>query len=235
MKTYRPQLLRMAEAFTLIETLVVVSIIVLILALTGPSLLGTMQATKLTSAGDAVVGFLSEAQQLAQSRNTPVEVRFFKYQTPMSGVEAYRSMMMFVITTPPLASGGIQEKAEPLGTLVKIPDGIFAPHDEEDLSPLLSGEGMADSSKDRPTGHTGVEGAKYNAIRFLTDGSCRRVVSTGGGAVTSLVYPQLQDSCVTLCDDVGRQVEASSLPKNFYCIQIDAYTGKMRTYRPGQN
>jgi len=164
-----------AKGFTLIETLVVVSIVVLILALTAPSLYSTIKATKLTSSGDSVLGFLSEAQQMAVSSNVQVEVRFFKYQTPMSPASAFRSMQMFKINHDPISQGGnFTEVLQPVGDLVRL------------------------------------------------------------SAVT-LTYPSLPASCITLCDDLGRQIDMATLPSNFYCIQIDPYTGKMRTYRPGQN
>ncbi|MFM2166589.1 MAG: hypothetical protein RIS79_960, partial [Verrucomicrobiota bacterium] len=98
MKASTPQPRFFQRAFTLIETLVVVSIIVLILVMTAPSLFSTMQATRLTAAGETVLGFLSEAQQVAQSQNTPVEVRFFRYKTALSPYQAFRSMQMFKIT-----------------------------------------------------------------------------------------------------------------------------------------
>ena len=228
--------LRFRSAFTLIETLVVVSIIVLILALTGPSILGTLQGSKLSSAGDTIVGILSEAQQMAQAQNAPVEVRFFKYTTPMNTTESYRSVMLLRVTTPTSASGEISEEFVPIGDVQRIPDGVVIVNDEETLSPLLEGEGFRDiKSNDSDLGYAGVTDATYNAIRFMTDGSCRKVSQTSGG-VASLGYPPLNQSCITLCGDTGQQeITEQNLPQNFYCIQIDPYTGKIRTYRPGQN
>jgi uncharacterized protein (TIGR02596 family) len=127
----------LAQGFTLIETLVVVSIIVLILAMTGPSLLGSMQASRLSSAGDTVLGLLAESQQTAMAQNVPVEVRFFKYQTPVSTYEAYHSLQAFkVVNDPEAAVGQVQEKLIPIGTVTRLPDSIVIPFDNT-LAPLL--------------------------------------------------------------------------------------------------
>jgi uncharacterized protein (TIGR02596 family) len=225
-------------AFTLVETLVVVSIIVLILALTGPSLLGTMQASKLTSAGGSMVGFLSEAQQLAVTLNTPVEVRFFRYKVAPDTFESYRSYQMFKVSTPSVVSGAtvnFEELFEPLGQVFRLPEGVIIPHEPE-LSPMLDGEGFPDVTDDKPNGYSGVADAKYVAIRFMTDGTCRRVtsVAAGSNSIGGLVFQTLNLSYFTLAGNIGIELSVASLPKNFFTIQIDPFNGKTRSYRPGE-
>ena len=131
MKLFRACQQSSRAAFTLIETLVVVSIIVLILAMTGPSLLGTMQASRLSSAGDTVVGLLAEAQQTAMAQNMPVEVRFFKYQTPTTTYESYHSLQAFKVTNDPtVAVGEVRELLVPIGTLTRLPDSVIIPYEK---------------------------------------------------------------------------------------------------------
>lgn len=238
MKTERHCSVARSNAFTLVETLVVVSIIVLILALTGPSLLGTMQASKLTSAGGSMVGFFSEAQQLAVTLNTPVEVRFFRYKVAPDTFESYRSYQMFKVSTPSIVSGAtvtFEELFEPIGQVFRLPEGVLIPQDNE-LSPLLSGDGFPDTTASKPNGYSGVADAKYVAIRFMTDGTCRRVtsVSTGTNTIGSLVFQTLNQSYFTLAANIGRQMNLAALPKNFFTIQIDPFNGKTRSYRPGE-
>lgn len=235
----RPQPSIARTAFTLIETLVVVSIIVLILALTGPALLRTMQANKLTSAGDSLVGFLSEAQQLAVTLNSPVEVRFYKYVVQPDSFESFRSYQMFKVNTPTTASGGnvsFEELFEPIGQVFRLPEGVLIPFEAE-LSPILDGEGFPDSSEDNPNGYSGVPDAEYVALRFMTDGTCRRVsaVASDANQVSTLSFQPLNLSYFTLASNIGREIDVASLPKNFFTIQIDPFNGKSRTYRPGQN
>jgi prepilin-type N-terminal cleavage/methylation domain-containing protein len=47
---------KVAQAFTLIEMLVVVTIIVLLLAFSTPALMRTMQSSRLASVGDSLMG-----------------------------------------------------------------------------------------------------------------------------------------------------------------------------------
>jgi len=227
------------SAFTLVETLVVVSIIVLILAMTGPTLLGTMQANKLTSAGSSLVGFLSEAQQLAVTLNAPVEVRFYRYKVSPDQFESYRSYQMFKVTTPPVdpkVPWNFEELFEPIGQVFRLPEGIIIPQDSA-LSPVLNSQGFADTAKDKPNGYSGVQDAKYVALRFMTDGTCRIVSTqaTGSGTLGTLSFTSLNQSYFTLASNIGRELTVSTLPKNFFTIQIDPMNGKARSYRPGQN
>ncbi|MBK8095109.1 MAG: Verru_Chthon cassette protein D [Verrucomicrobiaceae bacterium] len=231
------------SAFTLIETLVVVSIIVLILTLTAPSLFSTMKSTKLSSAGDSVLGYLSEAQQMAVTNNIPIEVRFFKYSTPLSPTPAFRSLQMFKIRTgnevggtfvegQSSGGGAFQEKEEAVGQLLKVPEGIIIVHDSTDLTPIFG----ANDFPDQKTGggsYSGQQNATYNALRFFPDSSCRVLTATADAGLV-LTYPALPQSCLTLAADNGQQITVDNLPKNFYTIQVDPYTGKLRTYRPGQ-
>jgi uncharacterized protein (TIGR02596 family) len=224
-----------SSAFTLIETLVVVSIVVLILTLTTPTLLSTMQASRLSSSGDTVVGFLSEAQQMSMSQNIPIEVRFFQYTTALSSQNLFRSMQMFKVETPPLSGGGAMTEAlTPVGVLTRLPDSIIIPEDVS-LSPLLSSGGFPDAKPSGTGTYSGSDQATYSAVRYMPDGSCRQVSAVNGTSLATLIYQSIQDSFLTLCADINQDVTVDNLPKNFYTIQIDPYTGKTRTYRPGQN
>jgi hypothetical protein len=51
-------------------------------------------------------------------------------------------------------------------------------------------------------------------------------------AITSLAYtvPQLAQSFLTVVET--RTLASTTVPQNFYCMQVDAYTGKVRVYRP---
>ncbi len=63
------------QAFTLVEMMTVVGILVLIVALATPPMIHMMEATRLTNAGDLVQGTLSEARGLAITFAADVEVR----------------------------------------------------------------------------------------------------------------------------------------------------------------
>ena len=56
-------------------------------------------------------------------------------------------------------------------------------------------------------------------------------LTTESGAAMAYITPTLDKSFFTLVE--WQDVTLPTIPpKNFYCIQIDAYTGKARVYRP---
>lgn len=241
--THSPFFERQARrAFSLIEMLVVIAIIAMIMASATPALMRTMQATRLATTGDSIMGAITEAKQLAYAQNVPVELRFFKHPDqdfPGSTVQLFRSYQMFKIVTQSQgvgASAQVSESVVPVGTLYKLSDGIIIASGQ-DLSPVLNGLDGQSLDDVKPNagggpGYSGVANAKYNAIRFMPDGSCRRVNAQQGG-FSQLDYGTLPLSFFTIAYDSGADVTAGNLGKNFYTIQIDPYTGKARNYRPG--
>ena len=222
-----------SAAFTLIEMLVVVTIIVLLLAFTTPALMRTMQSSKLASAGDSLMGAISEAQQLAYAQNIPVEMRFFKFPEGLDTENNFRAYQSFKVTQKFIDDGTVQEQLLPVNNLVRLSDSVIIVPDES-LSPILlaGGEDFEDSKEGSANGYTGVAGARFNALRFMPDGSCRSVGAATGGLAT-LSYNALPESFLTVTTESGQPITVANLPKNFYTIQIDPFTGKARNYRPG--
>lgn len=241
--THFPHSERQARrAFSLIEMLVVIALVAMIMASVTPALMRTMQATRLASLGDSLMGAITEAKQLAYAQNVPVELRFFKYPDQDfagSSVLLFRSYQMFKIVTQTQGVGSaaqVSESVQPVGSLSKLSEGIIIAADMG-LSPLLNGlngQSLDDIKANGPggVGYSGVAGAKYNAVRFMPDGSCRKVNAQQSG-FAQLDYGTLPNSFFTLTYDNGADVTTGNLPKNFYTIQIDPYTGKARNYRPG--
>ena len=58
--------------------LVVITIIALLFAIAAPGFVGTLSASRLTQAGEQIVGHLSEVQERAISTGRPIEVRFYR-------------------------------------------------------------------------------------------------------------------------------------------------------------
>ena len=210
--------------FTLIELLTVVAIITILLVATVPSMLGAMNSTRIGSAGSTLMGMLSQAQQLSSSQNVPVEVRFYRYPTLMDATPQIRAYQLFKISSSPV--GVATETTVGLGVPTKIPDSLVIANDPG-LSPCLAGGDIPDTDN-----FSGVAGAVYTAIRFMPDGSCRRVGATAG-AIASLTYQTLPESFMTIVEYKGVDVTAGTLPPDFYTVQIDPFTGKARNYRPG--
>lgn len=222
-----------SAAFTLIEMLVVVTIIVLLLAFSTPALMRTMQATRVTSAGDALMGAISEAQQIAFAQNVPVEMRFFKYPDGLDTEMNFRSYQVFKITQQFEGDGSIDENPVPIGNVVRMTENVIIVPDAS-LSPILapSSGDMQDTRQGSNIGYSGVTDARYNALRFMPDGTCRSVGVTTAG-MAALTFNSLPQSFLTIASESGQPITADNLPKNFYTIQIDPFTGKARNYKPG--
>lgn len=239
MKRFASHSESVSRGFSLIEMLVVITIVVMLLALATPALTRTMQSSRLSAAGEAMVGSLSEAQQTASSTNTPVEVRFFSFAEDLDQSPVYHSYQLFKITQVNQGGAGgavqMQEVVVPVGNLVRLPEGIIIPADTTLSSAIYTqGGGVNDTKPGSTMGYSGVNGAKYNAIRFMPDGACLIVGgSTQGGMAVTSTPKDLNKNFFTITFGSGAAVTLANLPKNFFVIQIDPYTGKVRSYKPG--
>lgn len=170
-----------------------------------------------------MVSAISEAQQAAFSQNITVEIQFYSYGTALDPQPQFRSYRLFKVTNTPITG---TEKVASMGAIYNLPEGVVIMRDDT-YSPALGGNALSDNEQ-----NAGIAGAEYIAFRFLPDGSCRKVgVSSSGRA--SLQYMNLQDCFFTLVEEDGQTATSTELPKNFFTVQIDPYTGKARAYRPG--
>ncbi|GEP42201.1 Verru_Chthon cassette protein D [Brevifollis gellanilyticus] len=223
-------------AFTLVELLTVVGIITLLIALATPTLVDVIRSTRLSSAGDSLLNRLSLAQQEAIARSKEVEFRFYKYVNPNSDRPSQALFYAYQVVETP--SG---QDARAISEPFYLESGVvLAP--EMSLSPLLQTtpaqtQGVLTQQYVFVPGSGGTgSDVQYAALRYYPDGSCRLLNSNTPGntaTATALAYtvPPLANSFLTL---VETQFVGSGTipPPNYYCIQIDAYTGKARVYRP---
>lgn len=70
------------KGFSLVELLVVISIIVIILTFTIPATTGLFRGSLLTQGSQMLGDQFALARQMALTRNHPVELRFFKFSDP---------------------------------------------------------------------------------------------------------------------------------------------------------
>ena len=209
-----------SRAFTLIELIIVITIIGIMMAFTVPAITGALKANKLTQAADLLRAQLAYAQLQAQKDNSPIQVRLFQYSDPtVPGDEdkfrAYQLFRRAAFDKSDVNAGGVNqnvETMEPIGPLRKLPTPIiFA--DSERVSTLLSlqkSRGEIPYKRNRPLA------AQFVAFDFEPTGS------TNLGAAKQWY--------VTLVDE--RKDKGAEIPDNFATVQIDPFTGAIRLIRP---
>lgn len=220
MKLIRPVRAFRQRAFTLIELIIVITIIGIMMVMTVPAISGALRGQKLTQAADLLRAQLAYAQLQAQKENSPMQVRFFQYADPTrpGDDEKFRAYQLFrrsAFDRNDTNSGSVNknvEVMEPVGPLRKLPAPlIFA--DSERISTLLSLQktrGEVPYRRNRPLD------AQFVAFDFEPSGA------TNLGAAKQWY--------VTLVDE--KKERGAEIPDNFATVQIDPFTGSVRLIRP---
>lgn len=215
----------LSRAFTLVEMLVVMAVIVILITLVTPSLTGILKANSLTQGSQDIIGQLNLARQVALTQNHPVEVRFYQYADPnFSGEVAgnpasgkFRALQMFTISDTGAATP--TNKVEHFPNTFMIDSGPT-------LSSLLAqatvGAASAPVLTPSPQAYNipGVD-KLFNSVafRFYPDGSTNLGPPPNGGWFITSHLIQYGD----------RQTKA---PPNFATLQIDPSNGSLREFRP---
>jgi uncharacterized protein (TIGR02596 family) len=201
--------------------LLVIGIIGLIAALVTPAALSMVKAWQLTQGGLMVGDQLALARQTALSKNRSVEVRFYRFgdleipgeslSDPSKG--KFRAIQLFE-----LAEDGT---AKALGKVQRLPASIIVDSGAT-LSTILnqSGRPVAKLSSGPALPRVGVS---YEAalFRFRPDGS------------TDLIEPaEPSKAWFFTIHNLADGDSLAQAPSNFLTLQIDAYNGTLRTFRP---
>jgi uncharacterized protein (TIGR02596 family) len=215
---------RLQRGFTLVEMLAVIGVIALITLAVVPQVFSTLNATKLTSAGDTVLGQISLARQMAVSRNREIEMRFYYYAEPgFVGTEQLIKAIALVEPVPSMVTGAgagatTRVVAEPVMETYYLPAGIAISR-TSNLSPLLASGSSGQRDVERLV-RKAVDAAYY-AIRFFPDGSTD-------------ISLQPNRCYLTIGEErLVSQSGSTSTPDNFYAVQVDPLTGRVRSFRPG--
>lgn len=197
--------LNSAPAFSLPELMVTIAIIVALIAVSGPAVTGLLKGSRLTGAGEVLLGQLVLARQQSLSENRSIELRFYGSGTPRE-VTAYQTIV-FNEAGLPQAFSQVQ----------RLPKGIFINPDPE-FSSLLSADRQKNWTTEDPCLPLADVGTNYEAWAFL--------FRPDGG--TDL--PPGAKWFLTL-DNVGSGA-AGVRPKNFFTISLDPANGRPRSFRP---
>jgi len=208
---------RRSSGFTLMEMLVVLTVIGVLFAFSAPQLFSLLGSNSLSSAGSLMKTKLTQAQQMALSKNIDVEVRFFKFSDSLQAQieDEIRGFQFFIYDET--------GEAVPNTQFFRVQAPVVISSDSR-LSTLVQAGGKGRSPLagqcEIPRGSgNGRETADYVSFRFRPDGSTDLPISSGGNNTWH----------VTLIEESS---DASGIPDNFFTIQIDPYNGKITEYRP---
>jgi uncharacterized protein (TIGR02596 family) len=229
-----------ARAFTLIEMLAVLGIIGVVAAIATPAVLGVINSTRITQAGDELSGLISQAQQIAVSESRPVEVRMYRMRDGRAvGDDAaarYRGIMIvkyYQAGEPdPRTATGIA-LSSPLavadfGGIYRLPSGVEIA-DSTTLSSMMDLPEVAASGRG---GRDSAEIVTKRGSEFTTMDLPEAVAYRSFLCLPESTDLSASDTWfVTLIQNSERERSASEL-KNFYTIQIEPVTGRLMSYRP---
>jgi uncharacterized protein (TIGR02596 family) len=198
--------------FSLIELIVVISIIALLTLLIVPAFNSLGRASQLTTATGSILDELNLARQTALTRNRVVEVRFYSLPDAVDPALAFRALRTFI-------SDESGDQLSPLGGLKALPVGSVI-LDDLKFSTLLS-------ETTRPRKASEVEdlpnapATPYKSIRFRP---------TGGVELSA--FTSTNDNWFLTIKNERDPGYPDRPADNFATIQLDPVTGRARPLRP---
>ena len=203
--------------FTLIELMVVVAVIALVTSAIAPMVFNTMEATRITSAGETLAFQISLGHQLAVSGNQEVEMRFYEYEdTSLPGTgKGFRALAM-VRSAAVFGGVGTGSLGQQLSDTYYLPSGVVISGTAQ-LSPPLT---KITSDPDKEGIIKKARSATYRAFHFYPDGS------------TDLIQHALPANQCYFTGGEERVMATGTVPKTFYAVQVDPNTGRTVSYRP---
>ncbi|HSI63777.1 MAG TPA: Verru_Chthon cassette protein D [Candidatus Saccharimonadia bacterium] len=200
------------RAFTLVEMVAVIAVIATLMVISTPHLIGTIQANRLTSAGEGLTYRLARIQQIVATTGHPAEIRFYRFE--QEGVTAYHAYQLFAHDEGASELKALENPVYLKGDNLTLVEGA--------LSPLLepSAHGTTSGAWPRAAEHEPFKSmnAQYLRIAFYPDG-------------TTSLHTTLRNSYLTIAEEEANQAGAPP-PPNYYTLQIDPVTGRAKSYRP---
>jgi uncharacterized protein (TIGR02596 family) len=212
-----PRRARTTGAFTLVELLVVLTIMAIIVGISAPAISSVLRSYNLNGASQALIGQLNFARQTAVARNQAVEVRFYKLTDPTStSNQVYRGVQAFQLGVP---TSGTTPVYTPITKPYLFPAGIIISSDATTASTIFNAAtfGITGPSTDA-TQPPPYNAATYYSFRFRGTGQTDLTPATTSPVLT--VYPE------------NSKIVANGLPADFLTLQIDVINGTVRYYQP---
>jgi len=207
------------SAFSLLELLVVITIIGIIGAFAVPAVGNLLKGSAMAQAANLISDQTASARQYALTRNRTVEVRFYTFVDPEQPGDTtqYRALQFLEI-----GDSGI---ANPVGKFTSLPNTVVM-NPNAALSSVLNVSAATTPGANDPDLPRGVNrNYKYVSFRFLPDGSTN--LSATGGTANGKWFVTAH-----LLSDLPRAA-GSTPPPNFFTWMIDPVSGAMKILRPG--
>jgi uncharacterized protein (TIGR02596 family) len=204
---------RSRRAFTLVELLTVMAIVLLLAYVTIPAGTSFQQSNNLALAGQSVADVISIAREMAASRNQVVELRFIAPTSwaTASGYTGFHALQLWA----PNTSGA----SEPAAQMLTLPSGVEISY-ASGLSPLL--KTLCAAKTAMPSG--AIQG---NYVSFY-------IRPTGLVQVAnSLVEDSAASAPSYFLTILPVKYDASTtVPLNYLTLQVNPDTGRTLAYRP---
>lgn len=191
------------EAFTLVELLLVVALMVMLFALIMSATTTLLRSAQLTRGGQMLADEISLARQEASAKNRAVELRIVNL--PLHGDDTgWKAIQLWISDE----SG----EMEPMGKLRQLPDSVVIAPDAS-LSPLLE----ADPAR-RGEAVFGAHGLRpWRGFRMRPGHGMDQGVVTRDNNFLTLVSTPIPEQLP---------------PDNFFVTRINPVTGKVSIHRP---
>lgn len=216
MKTRRPPL----RAFSLVELIVVVSIILILIVLITPSVVPLLRASNVNQSAAMLVDELNLARQIALTQNRDVEVRFYQVASKSDPNDVqFRAFRSFLPNPQNPAA------AQALSAVRYLPEPAIISADAQ-YSTLLDYGGIGGQRAGLMKGQEVLPGntnpSSYTSFLFR---------STGGTNLTPIDPPDGKWFLTLYLENASKN-SATGIPDNYFTALVEPVTGRVRTFRP---
>ena len=214
------------RGFTLLELLIVVSIIAFMAIISLPNIASTMRGLQISQGGQLIETQLQAARQRALSDNRTVEMRFYKSAATTGGASHFTAFQAFSISTTGTTATPI-DKVHTLPSSMVIDTGDGQTTDDgKTLSTIMGKTPVASTQLLNPAYLP--SGQTYTCVffRFKPDGSTDLTPVSNSWFLT--VHALTDGDPAQPPTGTG----TGSGPKNYYTIQVDPYNGHIYEFHP---